>query len=70
VCTSVYWYYSLKPEISEIIETENQLFNLRLKLRVKLSNPHEIKFLKCRLAQLKTLLTSNLRDTWTSKIIA
>ena len=51
-------------EISEaIIETEKQLFNLRLK-KVTRQNfkPHEIKIAKCRLAQLKTLLTSRLES--------
>ena len=47
------------PEISEaIIETENQLFNLRFKKATRQSfKPHEMKHTKRRLAQLKTLLT-------------
>ena len=51
-------------EISEaIIETENQLFNLRFKKATRQNfKSHEIKFAKCRLAQLKTLLTSRLQD--------
>lgn len=51
-------------EISEaIVETENQLFNLRFKKATRQNfNSHEIKFAKCRLAQLKTLLTSRLQD--------
>ena len=51
-------------EISEaIIETENQLFNLRFKKATRQNfKSHEIKFTKCRLAQLKTLLTSRLQD--------
>ena len=46
-------------EISEaIIETENQLFNLRFKKATRQSfKIHEIKNTKRRLAQLKTLLT-------------
>ena len=52
------------PEISEaIIETENELFNLRFKKATRQNfKSHEIKFAKCRLAQLKTLLTSRLQD--------
>jgi large subunit ribosomal protein L29 len=51
-------------EISEaIIETENQLFNLRFKKATRQNfKSHEIKFAKCRLAQLKTLLTSRLQN--------
>ena len=51
-------------EISEaIIETENQLFNLRFKKATRQNfKSHEIKFAKRRLAQLKTLLTSRLKD--------
>ena len=51
-------------EISEaIIETENELFNLRFKKATRQNfKSHEIKFAKCRLAQLKTLLTSRLQD--------
>ena len=46
-------------EISEaIIETENELFNLRFKKATRQSfKSHEIKHKKRRLAQLKTLLT-------------
>ena len=49
-------------EISEaIIETENQLFNLRFKQATRQTfKAHEIKNAKRRLAQLKTLLTSRL----------
>ena len=52
------------PEISEtIIETENQLFNLRFKKATRQSfKSHEIKHVKRRLAQLKTLLTLRLKD--------
>jgi large subunit ribosomal protein L29 len=51
-------------EISEaIIETENQLFNLRFKKATRQSfKSHEIKTTKRRLAQLKTLLTIRLRN--------
>jgi ribosomal protein L29 len=51
-------------EISEaIIETENQLFNLRFKKATRQSfKSHEIKNAKRRLAQLKTLLTLRLED--------
>ena len=51
-------------EISEaIIETENQLFNLRFKKATRQSfKSHEIKHTKRRLAQLKTLLTLRLED--------
>ena len=51
-------------EISKaIIETENQLFNLRFQKATRQNfKSHEIKFTKCRLAQLKTLLTSRLQD--------
>ena len=46
-------------EISEaIIETENQLFNLRFQKATRQNfKSHQIKFAKHRLAQLKTLLT-------------
>lgn len=51
-------------EITEaILEAENQLFNLRFKKATRQNfKSHEIKFAKCRLAQLKTLLTSRLED--------
>jgi large subunit ribosomal protein L29 len=51
-------------EISEaIIETENQLFNLRFKKATRQSfKSHEIKHIKRRLAQLKTLLTVRLKN--------
>jgi ribosomal protein L29 len=51
-------------EISEaIIETENQLFNLRFKQATRQTfKAHEIKNAKRRLAQLKTLLTSRLSN--------
>ena len=51
-------------EISEaIIETENELFNLRFKKAVRQSfKSHEIKYTKRRLAQLKTLLTLRLEN--------
>jgi large subunit ribosomal protein L29 len=51
-------------EISEaIIETENQLFNLRFKKATRQNfKSHEIKYAKRRLAQLKTLLTSRLQN--------
>ena len=51
-------------EISEkIIETENQLFNLRFKKATRQSfKSHEIKNAKRRLAQLKTLLTIKLQN--------
>ena len=51
-------------EISEaIIETENQLFNLRFKKATRQNfQSHEIKNAKRRLAQLKTLLTQRLQN--------
>jgi large subunit ribosomal protein L29 len=51
-------------EISEaIIETENQLFNLRFKKATRQTfKSHEIKNAKRRLTQLKTLLTTRLED--------
>ena len=51
-------------EISKaIIETENQLFNLRFKKATRQSfKSHEIKHTKRRLAQLKTLLTLRLQS--------
>ena len=51
-------------EISEaIIETENQLFNLRFKQATRQSfKSHQIKNTKRRLAHLKTLLTLRLKD--------
>ena len=51
-------------EISEaIIETENQLFNLRFQKATRQNfKSHEIKNAKRRLAQLKTLLTLRLQD--------
>jgi large subunit ribosomal protein L29 len=51
-------------EISNaIIETENQLFNLRFKKATRqIFKSHEIKNAKRRLAQLKTLLTSRLEN--------
>ena len=51
-------------EISEaIIETENELFSLRFKKATRQAfKPHEIKYAKRRLAQLKTLLTMRLKD--------
>jgi ribosomal protein L29 len=51
-------------EISEaIIEAENQLFNLRFRQATRQTfKSHEIKNTKCRLAQLKTLLTSRLQN--------
>ena len=51
-------------EISEaIVKTEKQLFNLRLKKATRQKfKPHEIKHMKHRLAQLKTLLTLRLQD--------
>lgn len=51
-------------EISEaIIETENQLFNLRFKKATRQSfKSHEIELAKRRLAQLKTLLSLRLKN--------
>ena len=50
------------PEISEaMIETENELFNLRFKKATRQNfKSHEIKHAKRKLAQLKTLLTLRL----------
>lgn len=58
-------------EISEaIIETENELFNLRFKKAVRQSfKSHEIKHTKRRLAQLKTLLTLRLENLEQTKEI-
>jgi ribosomal protein L29 len=52
-------------EISkEILETENQLFTLRFKKATRQSfKSNEIKNAKCRLAQLKTLLTMKLQNS-------
>jgi large subunit ribosomal protein L29 len=52
-------------EISEsIIETENELFNLRFKKATRQSfKSHEINHTKRRLAQLKTLLTLRLANS-------
>ena len=51
-------------EISEsILETENQLFNLRFKKATRQSlKSHQIKDAKRRLAQLKMLLTIRLQN--------
>ena len=51
-------------EIAEaIIETENQLFNLRFKKATRQTfKSHKIKHTKRRLAQLKTLLTLRLQS--------
>ena len=51
-------------KISEaIIETENELFNLRFKKATQQSfKSHDIKHTKRRLAQLKTLLTLRLEN--------
>lgn len=51
-------------EISKaILETENQLFNLRFKKATRQSfKSNEIKIAKRRVAQLKTLLTSRLQN--------
>ena len=51
-------------EISEaILETENELFNLRFKKATRQTfKPHEIKRAKRKLAQLKTLLTLRLNS--------
>jgi len=65
-------------EISEaIIETENELFNLRFKKATRQSyKSHEIKHAKRRLAQLKTILTLRLQkldqkdDNVVNKLIA
>ena len=49
--------------LEAIIETENQLFNLRFKKATRQTfKVHEIKNAKRRLAQLKTLLTSRLQN--------
>nr|WDD39254.1 ribosomal protein L29 [Gomphonema parvulum] len=52
-------------EISkEILETENQLFNLRFKKATRQSfKSNEIKNAKRKIAQLKTLLTSKLQKS-------
>ena len=51
-------------ELSDaIIETENELFNLRFKKATRQTfKSHEIKYAKRRLAQLKTLLTLRLQE--------
>ena len=53
-----------KTKIAEtIIETENQLFNLRFKKATRQNfKSHEIKNAKRQLAQLKTLLTLRLEN--------
>lgn len=58
-------------EISEaIIETENELFNLRFKKAVRQSfKSHQLKHTKRRLAQLKTLLTLRLKNLEQTKEI-
>lgn len=44
--------------LETIYETENKLFNLRFQKATRQNfKSHEIKNLKCRLAQLKTILT-------------
>jgi len=49
--------------LEAIIETENQLFNLRFKKATRQTfKAHEIKDNKRRLAQLKTLSTLRLKD--------
>lgn len=57
-------------EISEaIVKTENQLFNLRFKKATRQKfKSHEIKHIKHRLAQLKTLLTMRLKNLEHKKI--
>jgi len=59
-----------QTEISEaIIETENTLFNLRFKKATRQSfKPHDVKYAKRRLAQLKTLLTIQLGNLEQEKI--
>jgi len=51
-------------EISEaILETENKLFNLRFKKATRQTfKSHDVKHIKHRLAQLKTLLTIRLES--------
>jgi large subunit ribosomal protein L29 len=51
-------------ELSEaVIETENELFNLRFKKATRQSfKSHEVKRTKRRLAQLKTLLSLRLEN--------
>nr|YP_009497117.1 ribosomal protein L29 [Psammoneis obaidii]AWT39830.1 ribosomal protein L29 [Psammoneis obaidii] len=55
----------LNTEISEaIIETENELFNLRFKKATRQNfKPNEIKQAKRRLAQLKTVVTLRLKNS-------
>lgn len=49
--------------LEAILETENQLFNLRLKKATRQNfKSHEIKTTKRRVAQLKTLLTVRLKN--------
>jgi len=59
-----------QTEISEaIIETENTLFNLRFKKATRQNfKPHDVKYTKRRLAQLKTLLTIRLENLEQEKI--
>jgi large subunit ribosomal protein L29 len=59
-----------QTEISEaIIETENTLFNLRFKKATRQNfKPHDVKYAKRRLAQLKTLLTIRLENLEQEKI--
>lgn len=51
-------------EISEeIIKTENIIFNLRFKKATRqIFKVHELKYNKCKLAQLKTLLKIRLEE--------
>jgi len=49
--------------LEAILETQNQLFKLRFKKATRQNfKPHEIKYAKRRLAQLKTLLTLRLEN--------
>lgn len=52
----------------EIIKTENEVFNLRFKKATRQTfKPHQIKFSKRRLAQLKTLLNRQLQQQESKK---
>lgn len=54
---------SNKEIAEEIIKSENVLFNLRFKKATRqIFKSHEIKNSRCRLAQLKTLLTLRLKN--------
>nr|WAJ48353.1 hypothetical protein DMDDKFKA_00167 [Haslea ostrearia] len=59
----ILFHFQIQKYQNAIIETENQLFNLRFKKATRQSfKSHEIKNAKRRLAQLKTILVLRLKD--------